>query len=207
MKNGHTHTAIQVATGEITQAEFANRLNLNPATVSRNLARYYEDAIKSLQRECNSVQQQRNAVQSECNVLQERCKALESELREVQQYASRWQGQPALIQRLASVHASTAMLFLLAAFEGVGSFHLLQHKGVALALPVSIAIAFALLHFTAKQNSLGKWFCIVFAMAVGGIYFDVIPRNASNYLFAFVPPTIAALIAFTWTKQASRTNT
>lgn len=109
----------------------------------------------------------------------------------------RWDGQPGIIRTLASTTARTVMLFLLAAFEMVGSFNLLLPKGILLSLPVSVALGFSLLVFTAAEHKAGKWFSIAFSMAVGMIFFNLVDRQFSDWLFAFTPPIIAAIIAFT----------
>lgn len=158
--------------------------------------------IKELQAIASNLQSRESQFQKDARILQADRDELKARLHNLQDYTeslkvilNRYEGQPPVIRTLASVDARAVMLFLLAAFEGVGSFHLLLHKGFWLALPVSIALAFALLVFTASNNRPGKWFVIAFALAVGGIYFDVFPANWANYLFAFVPPVVAALIA------------
>lgn len=167
------------------------------------IASELQDKITKEQAFSSELQGAIQELQSQNNKLEFNIESLQAEKQNLQFVLSRYQGQPSAIRFLASVDAKATMLFLLAAFEGVGSFHLLLHKGWMLALPVSIALAFALLVFTASGNKFGKWFVILFALAVGGIYFDVLPPSWANGLFAFVPPVIAALIAFSLKTNAN----
>lgn len=181
--------------------ELATTFQANANTLKGEVKRL-QDSLNDLQFHATEMQGDFEQAEKKAILLQAEKGALETSLRLLQEVnadlhaeLSKWNGQPGIIRRLASTEAKTVMLFLLAAFEGVGSFNLLLDKGIFLALPVSIALAFALLVFTASENKGGKWFCIAFAVAVGLIYFEVTP-NWSRYLFAFVPPVIAALLAF-----------
>lgn len=119
--------------------------------------------------------------------LQQRIDELELEL-------SQWQGQPKVMRLLGSSNARVAVAVLLAAFELVGTVTLLAPKGKELAYPVGIAMACALLVFTASNNKPGQWFCIGYAFVLGGLYFGILPSDLTNWLFAFVPPTVTAII-------------
>ena len=179
--------------------EKANNLQ-ESVKLSQSEAKQVQVQNKELQETTQLLQAEATRLQGENLKLKENLEALQGLHERTQSELARWNGQPAVIRRLASTDAKTAMLFLLAAFEGVGSYYLLEPKGVALAIPVSIALGFALLIFTASENRAGKIFCISFAVAVGAIYFQVVP-DWSNYLFAFVPPAVAALLAFSFKRK------
>ena len=119
---------------------------------------------------------------------------LQQRIDELELEVNRWQGQPRAMQLLGSANARVAVAVLLAAFELVGTITLLAPKGKELAYPVGIAMACALLVFTASNNKPGQWFCIVYAFVLGGLYFGILPSYWTNWLFAFVPPTVTAII-------------
>jgi FtsZ-binding cell division protein ZapB len=199
----HIFEIIETATGRMQKKDLAESLGIRPDQLSRQLPGHYERAIKQLQAKCKELQDRCNSLQESARQSQEIANSVQVDASTVQEDYNRLQedynklqGRPKIIQVLASPQAIVAMLILLAAFEIVGSFHLLQDKGILLALPVSIALGFGLLVFTARGNTAGKLFCVSYALAIGAIFFELLPFESRNVLFAFVPPTIAALIAF-----------
>jgi hypothetical protein len=139
---------------------------------------------------------QRNATErpTQTQQLQTEIEQLKTQLSVNSEALAQWNGKPWLLRLLGSSNARATLAFVLASFEFVGTLDLLAHKGYWLAVPVAFAMAFALLVFTASENRLGQWFCIAFAFALGAIYFEILPRELSDWLFAFVPPTVAAIL-------------
>lgn len=108
---------------------------------------------------------------------------------------------PMALKWLGRDSTRVVLMFILASFEFAGTLELLKHKGLWLALPVAFAMSFALLVFTASSNRFGQWFCIAFAFALGSIYFELLPRTLADWLFAFVPPTVTAIIVNSFNRK------
>lgn len=109
--------------------------------------------------------------------------------------------KPKALKWLGKDSTRVALMFVLASFEFAGTLELLKHKGIWLALPVAFAMSFALLVFTASSNRFGQWFCIAFAFALGAIYFELLPRSLADWLFAFVPPMVTAIIVSSFNRK------
>ena len=109
--------------------------------------------------------------------------------------------KPTLLIWLGKPVTRVILMFALASFEFAGTFDLLLHKGFWLALPVALAMSFALLVFTATENRAGQVFCIAFALVLGAIYFEILPRIYADYVFAFVPPIVTAIIVNSFSKK------
>jgi cation transport ATPase len=139
---------------------------------------------------------QRNGTErtTERQQLQTEIEQLNAQLSANKEALHQWTGKPWLLRLLGSSNARATLAFVLASFEFVGTMELLKPKGLQLAIPVAFAMAFALLVFTASENRFGQWFCIAFAFVLGAIYFAILPLWLSDWLFAFVPPSVAAIL-------------
>jgi len=158
----------------------------------------YQEAATEIQGLESKFQGIINKLQDKNDRLQADNYLLQSEHDKLQAGWQHWRGQPDIIKWLARQSTLVYMLLLLAFFEIGGSFNLLRHKGLCVAVPVSVALGFALLVFTARGNLFGKLFCVSFALLVGALFFGLLPHGASDWLFAFTPPAIAAMVAFSF---------
>lgn len=160
-----------------------------------------EDASRNIE-QIKSLQAANNELQLAINAIEEHNRLLQVQLKEAQAVVERFTSRPQIIQFFGSSSTRAFLAVLLAFFEIAGTIHLLEPKGLAMAIPVGIAMGFSLLAFASSENDFGKWFCIVFSFAVGLIYFE--PWNTGlpqDWLFAFVPPTVNATIINSFSKK------
>ena len=153
-------------------------------------------AVQQLQ---SYVQELESKLQAKETDLQAKAIELQSVFALLQKAESdnkRWSGKPRLMQFVGNPSSGAFLALLLAAFEVVGVLTLLLPKGLFLAIPAAIAIGFALLHFTAAENKLGRWFSVVFALCIGLFFFKPWQYGElhQDWLFAVVPPVLQAII-------------
>lgn len=153
-----------------------------------------EDASRNIE-QIKSLQAANNEWQLAVKALEEHKQLLQVQLKEAQAVGERFTSRPQLIQFFGSASTRAFLAVLLAFFEIAGTIHLLEPKGLFMAVPVGLAMGFSLLAFASSENEFGKWFCILFSFAVGLIYFE--PWNTGlpqDWIFSFVPPTVNATI-------------
>lgn len=119
-----------------------------------------------------------------------------AELERLRTFHDAHTGKDPFISFMGSYKAENIILVLLALFGVVGTFNMLWDTNPLLAGGVSLPLGFVLIHFTAKGETPAKIFCMLFELAVLGLYFEVIPAYFSKYVFWITPVVVVGLIAF-----------